>query len=203
LRRYFQGFMLTALDASASAPGFGFWASTRRFSSPAWPPSWRGCPISVRSPEAFWWFWWRRTTPRTIDWLPYRSRGALHRGAAARRFCFHAADGGRSLRMHPLVTVLMILLGGAVAGIAGLLLVMPVLGVVMVAGQIIGELDHRRTDPGAAPPCAGTPPQTRAGRSLPSRDRRCAHGPPSCVNFSAWINPRSPIFSRKSPCCSS
>jgi hypothetical protein len=34
----------------------------------------------------------------------------------------------------------MILLGGAVAGIAGLLLVMPVLGVVMVAGQIIGEL---------------------------------------------------------------
>jgi len=42
--------------------------------------------------------------------------------------------------MHPLVTVLMILLAGAVAGIAGLLLVMPVLGVVMVAGQIIGEL---------------------------------------------------------------
>jgi predicted PurR-regulated permease PerM len=47
---------------------------------------------------------------------------------------------GRSLEMHPLVTVLMILLGGAVAGISGLLLVMPVLGVVMVAGQIIGEL---------------------------------------------------------------
>jgi len=47
---------------------------------------------------------------------------------------------GRSLDMHPLVTMLMFLLGGAVAGIAGLLLVMPVLGVVMVAGQIIGEL---------------------------------------------------------------
>jgi hypothetical protein len=38
------------------------------------------------------------------------------------------------------VAILMILLGGAVAGFAGLLLVMPVLGVVMVAGQIIGEL---------------------------------------------------------------
>ncbi len=47
---------------------------------------------------------------------------------------------GRSLHVHPLVTMLMFLLGGAVAGIAGLLLVMPVLGVVMVAGQIIGEL---------------------------------------------------------------
>lgn len=44
------------------------------------------------------------------------------------------------MHMHPLITVLMILLGGAVAGIAGLLLVMPVLGVVMVAGQVIGEL---------------------------------------------------------------
>jgi predicted PurR-regulated permease PerM len=47
---------------------------------------------------------------------------------------------GRSLRMHPLVTIIMILVGGAVAGFAGLLLVLPVLGVVMVAGQIIGEL---------------------------------------------------------------
>jgi hypothetical protein len=36
--------------------------------------------------------------------------------------------------------MLMFLLGGAVAGVAGLLLVMPVLGVVMVAGQITGEL---------------------------------------------------------------
>jgi len=55
-------------------------------------------------------------------------------------FVFMPLTVGRSLHMHPLLTVLMILLGGAVAGIAGLLLVMPVLGVVMVAGQIIGEL---------------------------------------------------------------
>jgi predicted PurR-regulated permease PerM len=55
-------------------------------------------------------------------------------------FVFLPLTIGRSLRMHPLVAILMILLGGAVAGIAGLLLVMPVLGVVMVAGQIVGEL---------------------------------------------------------------
>jgi predicted PurR-regulated permease PerM len=55
-------------------------------------------------------------------------------------FVFMPLTIGRSLRLHPLVAILMILLGGAVAGFAGLLLVMPVLGVVMVAGQIIGEL---------------------------------------------------------------
>jgi predicted PurR-regulated permease PerM len=55
-------------------------------------------------------------------------------------FIFMPMTVGRSLRMHPLVTVMMILLGGAVAGVAGLLLVMPVLGVVMVVGEIGGEL---------------------------------------------------------------
>ena len=47
---------------------------------------------------------------------------------------------GKSLRMHPLVTVLMIFIGGAVAGIAGLMLVLPVLGVVMVIGETIGAI---------------------------------------------------------------
>jgi predicted PurR-regulated permease PerM len=55
-------------------------------------------------------------------------------------FIFLPMTVGRSLSMHPLVTVMMILLGGAVAGFAGLLLVMPVLGVVMVVCQIGGEL---------------------------------------------------------------
>jgi predicted PurR-regulated permease PerM len=45
---------------------------------------------------------------------------------------------GRSLHMHPLVTVLMIFAGGAVAGIPGLMLVLPVLGVVRVVGETIG-----------------------------------------------------------------
>jgi predicted PurR-regulated permease PerM len=45
---------------------------------------------------------------------------------------------GKSLELHPLITVLMIFAGGAVAGVAGLMLVLPVLGVVMVIGETIG-----------------------------------------------------------------
>jgi predicted PurR-regulated permease PerM len=73
-------------------------------------------------------------------WLPYEVVGLFIAVRMLDDFVFLPLTVGRSLRMHPLVTVLMILLGGAVAGIPGLLLVMPVLGVVMVAGQIIGEL---------------------------------------------------------------
>ena len=73
-------------------------------------------------------------------WLPYEVVGLFIVVRMLDDFVFMPLTIGRSLRMHPLVTVLMILLGGAVAGISGLLLVMPVLGVVMVAGQIIGEL---------------------------------------------------------------
>jgi len=47
---------------------------------------------------------------------------------------------GKSLHMHPLVTVLMIFIGGAVAGISGLMLVLPLLGVVMVIGETLGAL---------------------------------------------------------------
>ena len=45
---------------------------------------------------------------------------------------------GKSLELHPLITVLMIFAGGAVAGIPGLMLVLPVLGVVMVIGETVG-----------------------------------------------------------------
>jgi predicted PurR-regulated permease PerM len=47
---------------------------------------------------------------------------------------------GKSLELHPLVTVLMIFIGGAVAGVSGLMLVLPVLGVVMVIGETIGVI---------------------------------------------------------------
>ncbi len=47
---------------------------------------------------------------------------------------------GKSLELHPLVTVLMIFVGGAVAGISGLMLVLPVLGVVMVIGETFGVI---------------------------------------------------------------
>jgi predicted PurR-regulated permease PerM len=47
---------------------------------------------------------------------------------------------GKSLNMHPLVAVLMIFVGGAVAGIPGLMLALPVLGVVMVVCETIGAV---------------------------------------------------------------
>lgn len=55
-------------------------------------------------------------------------------------FVFMPLTIGRSLKMHPLVTVVMIFVGGAVAGVAGLMMVLPLLGVVMVLGETIGEI---------------------------------------------------------------
>lgn len=55
-------------------------------------------------------------------------------------FVFMPLTIGRSLHLHPLITVLMIFVGGAVAGVAGLLLALPVLGVVMVCGETIGAV---------------------------------------------------------------
>lgn len=55
-------------------------------------------------------------------------------------FIFMPATIGRSLHLHPLLTVLMIFVGGAVAGVPGLMLVLPLLGVVMVLGETVGAL---------------------------------------------------------------
>jgi len=60
-------------------------------------------------------------------------------------FVFMPLTVGRSLRMHPLPTVLLIFIGGAVAGIPGLILALPLAGVVMVvAGTIGGILNDPR-----------------------------------------------------------
>lgn len=53
-------------------------------------------------------------------------------------FIFMPLTIGRSLNIHPLLTVLMIFVGGAVAGVSGLMLVLPVLGITMVLGETIG-----------------------------------------------------------------
>ena len=55
-------------------------------------------------------------------------------------FVFMPLTIGRSLHMHPLPTVLLIFLGGAVAGIPGLILVLPLAGVVMVITGTIGGI---------------------------------------------------------------
>lgn len=55
-------------------------------------------------------------------------------------FFFMPMTVGKSLKLHPLLTVLMIFVGGAVAGVPGLMLVLPVLGVAMVFGETIGRV---------------------------------------------------------------
>jgi predicted PurR-regulated permease PerM len=141
LRRYFQGLLaLTALDAFCLGTGLWFLGLNAPFflaglaAVMAWLPYLGsiggGLLVVLVAAHDF---------PDNY-WLPYEVVGLFIGVRLLDDFVFMPLTVGRSLRMHPLVTVLMILMGGAVAGISGLLLVMPVLGVVMVAGQIIGEL---------------------------------------------------------------
>jgi predicted PurR-regulated permease PerM len=55
-------------------------------------------------------------------------------------FVFLPLTVGRSLRIHPVLSVLMLFLGAAVAGPAGLLLVLPVLGVVAVITETLRQI---------------------------------------------------------------
>lgn len=47
---------------------------------------------------------------------------------------------GRSLRIHPLLTLMMFLIGEAIAGVAGLMLVIPILGILMVLGETLERI---------------------------------------------------------------
>jgi predicted PurR-regulated permease PerM len=55
-------------------------------------------------------------------------------------FVFMPMTIGRSLQIHPVLSVLMLFLGAAVAGPTGLLLVLPVVGVVVVVTESLGEI---------------------------------------------------------------
>ena len=44
---------------------------------------------------------------------------------------------GRSMHIHPLLTLLMFFIGEAIAGVSGLILVIPVLGIMMVIGETV------------------------------------------------------------------
>ncbi len=141
IRRYFQGLLaLTALDALCLGVGLWFLGLHEPFmlaviaAVMAWLPYLGsiggGVLVALVAAHDF---------PNS-HWLPYEVVFLFIGVRLLDDFVFMPLTVGRSLHMHPLVTVLMILLGGAVAGVSGLLLVMPVLGVVMVAGQIVGEL---------------------------------------------------------------
>jgi len=55
-------------------------------------------------------------------------------------FVFLPATVGKHLNLHPLVSVLMLFVGGAVAGVPGLALVLPLLGVATVVGTALSEI---------------------------------------------------------------
>ncbi len=55
-------------------------------------------------------------------------------------FVFLPLTIGRSLRLHPVLSVLMLFLGAAAAGPIGLLLVLPVMGVVAVVTETLGQM---------------------------------------------------------------
>ena len=59
-------------------------------------------------------------------------------------FVFIPSVVGKSLNLHPLLSILMLFAGGAIAGIAGLMLALPLLGVVLLLGQ---TLEILLTDP--------------------------------------------------------
>lgn len=140
-RRYFEGLLtLTILDTLVLA--FGLWVIG--VSSPlllglisavlAWVPfvgSIAGCVlvVIVASTDA----------PAS----PLVAYGAIVVFVLVRLlddFVFMPLTLGRSLHIHPLVTVLMIFVGGMLAGVVGLMLVLPLLGVVMVVGETLGRL---------------------------------------------------------------
>ena len=140
-RSYFQGLLwLTVLDTLTL--GLGLWL--------------------LGFPHA----WWLGLICAVLAWLPYigsilggllvvlvaatdfpqapeMAWWAIALFAAARLlddFVYMPLTIGKSLHIHPLVTVVMIFVGGGVAGITGLMLVLPVLGVVMVIGHALGQL---------------------------------------------------------------
>ncbi len=141
VRRYLQGlFLLTAFDAVCLGIGL-LWLHISHAvelglltAFLAWIPyvgSVLGCLIVVLVAA---------TDYPGNSWIVY---GAIILFLSVRfldDFIFLPLTIGRNLKVHPVVSVLMIFIGGAVAGVSGLLLVMPVLGVVMVFGQVIGQL---------------------------------------------------------------
>ncbi len=52
-------------------------------------------------------------------------------------FVFIPAIVGKSLRLHPLLSILMLFVGGTIAGISGLMLALPMLGIFMLLGETL------------------------------------------------------------------
>jgi predicted PurR-regulated permease PerM len=140
-RAYFQGLLkLTAIDTACLALGLlaigvpGAFALGLMAAVLAWVPfigSVIGCVIVVLVAA---------TDFPTSPWIVYAAVGLFLFVRLLDDFVFMPLTIGRSLHMHPLPTVLLIFVGGAVAGIPGLILVLPLAGVVMVIAGTIGGI---------------------------------------------------------------
>jgi len=81
----------------------------------------------------------------TDPWMVYATVGVFGLARLLDNFFFIPLTVGRSIRMHPLPTVLMVFIGGAVAGVPGLVLALPLAGVVSaVVGTILGVVQDPR-----------------------------------------------------------
>jgi len=140
-RAYFQGLLkLTLIDTVCLAVGLaaigvpGAFALGLMAAVLAWVPfigSVIGCVIVVLVAA---------TDFPTSPWIVYAAVGLFLIVRLLDDFVFMPLTIGRSLHMHPLPTVLLIFVGGAVAGIPGLILVLPLAGVVMVIAGTIGGI---------------------------------------------------------------
>ena len=140
-RLYFQGLMkLTVLDALCLAFGLWLigvsapWALGLLTAILAWVPyvgSILGCLLVVLVAA---------TDFPGDPAMAYAAIGLFIGVRLLDDFFFMPMTIGRSLKLHPLLTVVMIFVGGVVAGVAGLMLVLPLLGIVMVFGETIGEI---------------------------------------------------------------
>jgi len=80
----------------------------------------------------------------TDPWVVYATVGVFVVNRVLDNFFFIPLTVGRSIRMHPLPTVLMVAIGGAVAGIPGLILALPLAGVV---STVVGTIAAIVNDP--------------------------------------------------------
>jgi predicted PurR-regulated permease PerM len=140
-RRYFEGLIrLTMLDTGVLA--LGLWAIG--VSSPlvlglisavlSWVPfvgSVAGCVLVVIVAS---------TDAPGNPLVAYGAIGVFVLVRLLDDFVFMPLTLGRSLHIHPLVAVLMIFIGGELAGVAGLMFALPLLGMVMVVGETLGRL---------------------------------------------------------------
>jgi predicted PurR-regulated permease PerM len=140
-RSYFQGLLkLTAIDTVCLA--LGLWAIG--MSAPlllglvaavlAWVPfvgSVLGCAIVLLVAAT--------DFPSNL-WMAYASVVLFIIVRLLDDFVFMPLTLGRSLHMHPLPTVLLIFVGGAVAGVPGLMLVLPLAGVVFAVAETVGAI---------------------------------------------------------------